>query len=543
MNFLAPLFLLGGLAVALPVVFHLIRRTTRERTVFSSLLFLTPTPPRLTRRSRLEHLLLLLLRCAVILVLALGFARPFLKQTVAAPTVGGKRLLLLVDTSASMRRPELWAAAREQAEALLRRISPVDQAAVFTFDRQVVPLVTFEQWTAASQSERVALASGKLAQVHPGWAATQLGQALIRAAETLADSRGKSDGISGEIALISDLQEGCHPEPLQGYEWPKNVQVTVYGLKPRVAGNAALQWVAEGDETESGSARAVRLRISNSAGSRSENFKLNWMQAGGTAGGGPGLEVYVPAGQSRLVSLPAPSANERLNAVRLQGDEADFDNTVYVVPPETARLVVLYSGAESESDPKQSLYFLRRAFQETRRQAVQVQVRLPETPVVPGDTEAALWVVVDPGSAERSRALRAQAEAGKTLLYVLGSQAAGSGLAKLLGLDALTTEEARPDRYAMLAEIDFQHPLFIPFADARFSDFTKIHFWKYRRVSATAIPGARVVARFDSGDPALLEVPMGKGRVLILTSSWLARRQPIGPFHQVCAAHVFSARE
>lgn len=103
---------------------------------------------------------------------------------------------------------------------------------------------------------------------------------------------------------------------------------------------------------------------------------------------------------------------------------------------------------------------------------------------------------------------------------MLGSQAAGSGLAKLLGLDALTTEEARPDRYAMLAEIDFQHPLFIPFADARFSDFTKIHFWKYRRVSATAIPGARVVARFDSGDPALLEVPMGKGRVLILTSSW-----------------------
>ena len=30
MNFLAPLFLLGALAVAAPVVFHLIRRTTRE---------------------------------------------------------------------------------------------------------------------------------------------------------------------------------------------------------------------------------------------------------------------------------------------------------------------------------------------------------------------------------------------------------------------------------------------------------------------------------------------------------------------------------
>ncbi len=59
MNFLAPLFLLGALAVALPVLFHLVRRTTRQRTVFSSLMFLRPAPPRLTRRNRLEHLLLL----------------------------------------------------------------------------------------------------------------------------------------------------------------------------------------------------------------------------------------------------------------------------------------------------------------------------------------------------------------------------------------------------------------------------------------------------------------------------------------------------
>ncbi|MEI6357823.1 MAG: BatA domain-containing protein, partial [Verrucomicrobiota bacterium] len=61
MSFLAPFFLLGGLAVALPVVFHLVRRTTREQTLFSSLMFLQPAPPRLTRKSRLEHLLLLLL--------------------------------------------------------------------------------------------------------------------------------------------------------------------------------------------------------------------------------------------------------------------------------------------------------------------------------------------------------------------------------------------------------------------------------------------------------------------------------------------------
>src|SRR5438876_3043891 len=80
MSFLAPLFLLGALAVALPVVFHLIRRTSKEKITFSSLMFLQPTPPRVTRRNRLENIFLLFLRCLVLCFLALGFARPFLQK-------------------------------------------------------------------------------------------------------------------------------------------------------------------------------------------------------------------------------------------------------------------------------------------------------------------------------------------------------------------------------------------------------------------------------------------------------------------------------
>ena len=62
MSFLTPLTSLGLLAIAAPIVFHLIRRTPRGEVPFSSLMFLSPSPPRLTRRSRLDHLLLLLLR-------------------------------------------------------------------------------------------------------------------------------------------------------------------------------------------------------------------------------------------------------------------------------------------------------------------------------------------------------------------------------------------------------------------------------------------------------------------------------------------------
>src|SRR4051812_46590658 len=119
MNFLTPLFLLGALAIAGPIIFHLIRRTTRERQVFSSLMFLMPSPPRLTRRSRIEHLLLLAVRCLVIGLLAVAFARPFIRKAMTPDRVaeGGKTILLLVDTSASMRRGNLWPQAKDKAQA------------------------------------------------------------------------------------------------------------------------------------------------------------------------------------------------------------------------------------------------------------------------------------------------------------------------------------------------------------------------------------------------------------------------------------------
>src|SRR5215467_7950995 len=126
MSFLAPLFVLGSLAVALPIIFHLIRRTTKERTNFSSLMFLQPTPPRLTRRSRLEHLLLLALRCLALALLAFGFARPLIKRAVAdnSPSNPAKKIAVLVDASASMRRANLWADAQDKIATVLRSAAP-----------------------------------------------------------------------------------------------------------------------------------------------------------------------------------------------------------------------------------------------------------------------------------------------------------------------------------------------------------------------------------------------------------------------------------
>jgi hypothetical protein len=109
---------------------------------------------------------------------------------------------------------------------------------------------------------------------------------------------------------------------------------------------------------------------------------------------------------------------------------------------------------------------------------------------------------------------------GKTLVFAPRTTRAGAALGALLGREPVTLTEGQPNNYAMFAEIDFQHPLFAPFADPRYSDFTKIHFWKYRKLDATGIPGARIVAKFDTGDPGLVEVPVGQGRLYFLASAW-----------------------
>lgn len=523
MSLLAPLFLLGTLAVTLPIVFHLIRRTTRERTPFSSLMFLLPTPPRITRRSRLEHRFLLLLRCLALCLLAVGFARPFVRKPVGAQpaSAAASRLVLLVDTSASIRRANLWSEAQKRAEAILSKTTPADQAAVFAFDRQVTPLVTFEGWNAAPSGERVALALRKLADHPPGWAATRLGDALIRAAEALAEANPGTAPSPGRIILISDLQEGSHLEPLQGYEWPHGVELFIEPLKASHASNASLQVMTDSDEAGPRNDASVRVRVSNSSDSRREQFQVGWARPGSGDFDGQPTAIYVPAGQSRILALPAPTNRESADRIRLTGDDEQFDNTVFVIPPETARLTVLYLGSDSEWDPKQPLYFLRRAFQDTRRQVVRVVAHPPTSSISEPDArDATLFVVTHPLADEPLKTIRAQLVAGKTALLVLQTNALAPTLAGLLGLERVSIEEVRPDGYAMLAEIDFRHPLFAPFADPRFSDFTRIHFWKYRRLDPEAIPAARVVAKFDSGAPALMEVPVGKGRLLLLASGW-----------------------
>ncbi len=144
MSLLAPLYFFGAFAIGLPILFHLIRRRPKGEVEFSSLMFLRPTPPRLTRRSRLDNWPLLLLRALALMLLAAAFARPFLRSAALSDAeLPGRRLVLMIDTSASMQRAGLWQQALDKARDVLADLQRGDELAIVTFDGEPKTLLGF----------------------------------------------------------------------------------------------------------------------------------------------------------------------------------------------------------------------------------------------------------------------------------------------------------------------------------------------------------------------------------------------------------------
>jgi hypothetical protein len=503
MSFLSPWFLLGALAVAGPIIFHLIRRAARERTSFSSIMFLRPTPPRAVRRSKLEHIWLLLLRCLCLLLLAVGFARPFFARDILPPPAASqeRRIILLVDTSASMRRQGLWEQARAVVDSYLDKAAPSDQIAIAAFDRQPRNLVTFAEWSSWPQDQRASLARQRLAAIAPGWMGTHLGLALTAAAEQFREN----SAASREIVLITDLQEGAKLDGLQGYQWPTGARVLVRALPAKKQSNAGLE-ILEQPTGIAGVDNDIHARVSNSSDSQKEKFRLGWR------GAGEQMEIYLTPGQTRTFTAPTPPPGMKSGALELSGHDLDYGNLSYYAAPEIQHVTVFCAGLGSPNDPSEMFYYLQRALPSTPRWQVQFDSNLIE--------QASFAIVATNLGPEQLTALRHLMESGKSALLVLANSYAAATLVNLLDLpDARLIES--DGEFALLASIDFQHPIFKPFDDPRFSDFSHIHFWKHRRWAIPPNVQARVLAKFDDDSPALFQVDVGKGHLLVLTSSWI----------------------
>ena len=524
MSFLYPLFLAGIAAVSLPIILHMIRRQTRKRVTFSSLMFLRTAVPRFKNRSHLENLPLLILRCIILCLLAFAFSRPFFPREEGnkqVPLAG--RIVLLIDTSASMRRTGMWDQAISEAESVLKGVNLTDRVCVMSFDQGTETLIGFEQWDEMDSARRSAVTVEQLSNLSPGWAATNLGDALVTAAEVIEEDEVNDEQQrfrTHRIVLISDLQKGSSLEALQTYEWPESLELEVKPIIAAGSTNAALQLIASRDHLARTAGKELpRVRITNSPDAAVERFALSW--AGEDRAESDRVpEVYVPAGHSVVVRVPQRTDDSSQGKLVLAGDDHDFDNTLYMAPRLTHQINILFIGSDSAGDSEGMLYYVQRAFRATGAIDPAVISRSAENLTDADIAAAHLIIAADVVASGHIGSVRKYLETGRTVLLVMKSPDAAQTIAALAGIETIESQEADVNTYSMLNRIEYEHLLLAPFSEPRFGDFTRIHFWKHRRVNIDNLPGAEVLAWFDSNDPALFELHIAKGSLLVLTSGW-----------------------
>ncbi|HCO93399.1 MAG TPA: hypothetical protein DIU00_05515 [Phycisphaerales bacterium] len=525
MSFLYPLFLAGIAAVSLPIILHMIRRQTRKRVTFSSLMFLRTAVPRFKNRSHIENLPLLILRCIILCLLAFAFSRPFFpRQAGNAQVPVASRVVLLIDSSASMRRAGMWTQAISEAQSAVSDVSGADRLSVMKFDQGTETLIGFEQWDAMDSSRRTAVAAEQLSKLSPGWAMTNLGNALVAAAEAIEDDEvndGQQNFRTHQIVLVTDLQKGSSLNALHAYEWPQSTELLLKLIPAKGTTNASLQLIAGKDYlTRPAGNDQVSVRIANSSDAAVERFGLSWAGEDSTETSERTTEMYVPAGHSVVVRVPPRTDSSTPGKLILTGDDHDFDNTLYVAPDLTRQANILYIGSEKAADSGGMLFYIERAFGAAGVLDPHVISRPPDGFTDANVASAHLIIATDAITPGKIGSLRRYLESGGTVLWVMKSPEAAGTMAALAGIDTVESEESDVSTYAMLSRIEFKHPLLSPFSEPRFGDFTRIHFWKHRRIDINDLPGAEVLAFFDDNDPALFELHVDKGSLLVLASGW-----------------------
>jgi hypothetical protein len=487
-------------------------------------MFLEASPPRVKTRSRLENLLLLILRCLAFLLLALCFTRPFLSfKSQLSGEEPGQRTVLLVDTSASMRRAGMQETIRQRVSEILERLASKDRLAVMTFSNKVRRLVDYPETTGITKEKRDELVMQRLAGANPDWGGSRLGTALVAAVEAITEDEareGTNASNGGKILLLGDLQEGSVLEELNTFHWPENITVALEPVEADATSNAGLLLAASSEEASDMEKNQTQVRIWNAADSETEKFTLAWQ-----GNGGDEAEIYVPAGRSRIVRAPAkpgPGASVLL----LSGDEEEFDNRLYIAPQLPRSINIVYVGNQTEDGPQGSLFYLQKVFQPSRFLLPKVTAfsQLPK----PEDfraTDVQLAIAESPVAEVNLEPLAQYLAAGRTLLYILNDENDLGGLQQLANLKSeplppLAKPEATEGQYQLIEELNTRHPVLSSFAEPRFRDFTKVHFWKHRTWPESAFSSVNVLARFDNGSPALVEIPTGQGSILVLTSSW-----------------------
>ena len=495
MGFLAPWFLAGAALIALPLYLHLLRRHTTTPHPFSSLMFFEQRTQSSIRHRRLNYLVLLSLRLAVLLLIALAFANPYIKRAaVAAPS--DNQLLLVVDDSFSMRAGSRLADAKREALAV---VDSHGGARV-----QVAALGSRLQMLTEPVQDPVALRAA-VESIGPGDSRSNYGE-LARALRSLA----ASTHARIELHLFSDMQKSSMPDAFAELSLPPGVTLVLDPVVKNTQPNWAVESVrAPGRvwDTKKARVEATIAGYHTPAAVRKASLVINGKTVAAQT-------VEVPAGGRANVefqSLEVPYGFSRCEVRIDSADALPADDTYLFSVERSDPRPVLF--VRDTADTRSSVYFGSALGSSAESSFTFESLPIDRAANVSLD-QYAFIVLSDVGSVppQFERDLVRYVQSGGGVLIAAGTSTGHQSRVPLFGTGVLGAHDYARDgaRYLTVGDADTSHPSLASserWAGAKF----------YYAVLVDPA-GSRVVAKLTDQTPLLLDKKIGEGHVLLLTS-------------------------
>ena len=520
MNFLNQALLWGMAAISIPVLIHLLNRRRYRRVPWAAMRFLKISVDQNQRRMRLEDWILLLLRCAVVALLASLLARPVLEGVSGVP--GSKvAAAIIVDNSASMGSQEggvtRLALAREAAHEILSGLpqgSPVVVGDVFrAHEASADHEFARARIDAITQTERHAdliLATKEAIGALEGQAVVD--RELYVITDGHAEEWGSLAALGGRF---SDITAGVRVQ-LITVGSSLNANLGISRLTPAAALPAVDQpFRIDVDVTNFGEAPVIRVPVK--------------VLVDGQASGNPWIIEELGPGRSETATLytALPGPGYHRVTVALEGDKAPFDDRQTVVMRARDEVnVLLVDGEPGAEDRDSETFFLREALAPVppaERSSYPVKPRVVsgsnlEAEALDRYEAVVLANVADVSLAFADRLVRFVEKGGGLVVFPGGNFRPESYNALLYRRHGLLPASFVPRE----GDIGPRTRSLIPAETNPLSlERDLLAGVKFRQIQGLQLGERdyRVNLRYDDGQPALVESNYGQGKVFVFTSS------------------------
>ncbi len=540
LGFVSPLWLwaLGG--VAIPLAIHLWRRQTPRIERWAAMQFLRAALDRHARRLRIESLLLLLVRCLLLALLALAIAEPFQQMdSVAASGTHRTHKLLLLDGSLSMSAKtgseSRFDRARQMAREIVQQSSAGDAFNLCRIGNATSPVIirrpARDPADVLREIDRVPLLddagdiAGALRQVNELLNEVPLDQPT----EVYILSDFQSTNWSGDTpAQESQLRQALK-------DLAARAKLYLVDAGNRGSANVALKSL-QTPELVALTGRPFRVEVDIASFSADEETRS--------------LEVLVDnvVRSSQAVTLP-PRSEQKVTATlripdsgaevtieaRIGPDAIASDNQIRrVVAARKSLDVLLVDGHPSESLAESASGFIQLAISPTPlpgstpspsssvfQPTVCTSAELPEMELSRYDCV----VLCDVASLPEEEVVRLTAfvSDGGGLVVGLGDQTDREAFQRTFGAALLPVEllefSDHTSEPVTFETRDLDHPVLAPFRGRPDAGLATAPVSRYARIQLRPEGNWQVILPFSTGDPAILERSIGRGRAVLVTTS------------------------